>query len=352
MTLNINYGTSVISLPGGIREHLENAGAVEIKVLIALADSPELCKNIDSAENCAALADICGCGEDEINGAVAFWRGAGVLVADGQKSRKATKKATSEKPAESAPVAKVVEVAPSKPLSRKEELPHYTTDELTALLEERKEAKEYIDECQRIWGKMFNTHEINIILGLVDYLGLDWEYVMTLLMYVKKNQDEKGVKKSLHYVEKMAFSLYDENVFDISSLNAKLQSMDLLAQSESRLRAMFGMGERALTPKEKKCFSTWLYDYNYSLEIIELAYNAMIDAKGGVKLPYINSILANWNAEGLRTVADIQVAQEKFKAEQSPAAKKKNGKESGGSFETDDFFKAAVRRSFGDDFEG
>ncbi|MBE6694228.1 MAG: DnaD domain protein [Ruminococcaceae bacterium] len=352
MTLNINYGTSVISLPGGIREHLENAGAVEIKVLIALADSPELCKNIDSTENCAALADICGCGEDEINGAVAFWRGAGVLVADGQKSRKATKKATAEKPVEAKSAPKATEAAPPKPLSRKDELPHYTTDELTALLEERKEAKDYIDECQRIWGKMFNTHEINIILGLVDYLGLDWEYVLTLLMYVKKNQDEKGVKKSLHYVEKMAFSLYDENVFDIGSLNAKLQSMDLLAQSESRLRAMFGMGERALTPKEKKCFSTWLYEYKFDLEIIRLAYDITVDAKGKPSIAYMNSVLANWNAEGHATLDDIKAAQEKFKAEQNPVSKKKNGKESDGSFETDDFFKAAVRRSFGDDFEG
>jgi DnaD/phage-associated family protein len=170
-------------------------------------------------------------------------------------------------------------------------------------------------------------------------------------MYVKKNNGERGVKKSLHYVESMAFSLYEENVFDLGSLNAKLQSLELLAQAEGQLRTMFGMGERALTPKEKKSFSTWLYDYKYDLDIIRHAYEITVDAKGKPSIPYMNSVLANWNAAGLQTLAAINEAQEKFKAENSPEGKKKAAK-SEGSFETDDFFKAAVRRSFGDDFEG
>lgn len=361
MTLNINYGTSVLSLPGKVRDKLDSAGATELKVLIALADSPELCKDIDNAENVTALADICGCSEEEINGAVAFWRGAGILISDGHKSRKNAKKAPektevqteeqAETPIKTEKAEEKPRVRDSKPVSRKDELPHYTTDELTALLEERSEAKQYIDECQRIWGKIFNTHEVNIILGLVDYLGLDWDYVLALLMYVKKNNGERGVKRSLHYVESMAFSLYDENVFDIGALNAKLQSLEMLAQAESQLRTLFGMGERALTPKEKKSFATWLYEYRYDLDIIRLAYEITVDAKGKPSIPYMNSVLANWNAEGLSTLADIKKAQEKFKAENSPAAKKKTDK-TDGSFETDDFFRAAVRRSFGDDFEG
>lgn len=347
MALNINFGTSVIALPGKIRELLDNAGAVELKVLIALSDSPDLCRGVDSDETLMALADICGCEKEDISSAIAFWRGAGVLVADGQKSRKSTKNAVEPKADE--PEEKATEKAvpaSKKVVERRDELPHYTTEELITLLEERREDGQYINECQNIWGKMFNTHETNVILGLVDYLGLDWEYVLTLLMYVKKRQDDKGVKKSLHYVEKMAFSLYDEGVLDLAALNAKLQTFDGLAQSESRLRAMFGIGERAITPREKKFFSTWLYDYNFSMEIIELAYNITVDTKGKLSFPYMNSILADWDAKGLRTVAAIQEEQEKFKTEKSP--KKNNG----GSFETDDFFKAAVRRSFGDDFEG
>jgi DnaD/phage-associated family protein len=54
---------------------------------------------------------------------------------------------------------------------------------------------------------------------------------------------------------------------------------------------MFGLGSRNLTPREKKYFSAWLYEYKYSIEIIEMAYNIAVDTKGTPQINYINGIL-------------------------------------------------------------
>ena len=86
-------------------------------------------------------------------------------------------------------------------------MPSYTTSELTAILEKRKDAAQLIDECQRVIGKIFNPHEIGVVLGLQDYLGLEGEYILILFDHCSRMG-----KKSLQYIKKRAFTLYDEGI--------------------------------------------------------------------------------------------------------------------------------------------
>jgi DnaD/phage-associated family protein len=231
------------------------------------------------------------------------------------------------------------------------ELPRYTSAELADLLEARKDVNDFLRECQNVWGEMFNTHQTNTILGFVDYLGLEWDYILALLAFGVREQDKRGVKRSLRYVEKMAFDFYDEGITDLPALQEKICSLEKTAEVEGSLRRMFGMGERALTPTEKKKFSTWLYEYQYDLDIITRAFEVTVDAKGSPNLKYMDAVLANWNRDGLRTLADIENSEASFQARKAEKAGKKPAPDGQGSFNTDDFFAAAVRRSFGDDFD-
>jgi DnaD/phage-associated family protein len=125
-----------------------------------------------------------------------------------------------------------------------------------------------------------------------------------------------------------------------------------MEEVEGQLRRMFGMGERALTPTEKKKFSAWLYDYRYGMDVITRAFEVTVDAKGSPNLKYMDAVLSNWNRDGLRTISDVEAAEAKFQAEKTAKAsgnKIAEGRE--GSFNTDDFFAAAVRRSLGEDFD-
>ena len=243
------------------------------------------------------------------------------------------------------------ETTPTRKPRGEDRLPHYTSVELADLLESRKEVSDYLNECQNIWGKIFNTHESNIMLGFADYLGLEWDYVLTLLAFCAREQDKRGMKRSLRYVETLAFAFYDEGVTDLPSLQEKLRRIEQAAEVEGSLRRMFGMGERALTPAEKKKFSTWLYEYKYDLDIITRAFEVTVDAKGSPSLKYMDAVLANWNRDGLRTLADIDAAEERFQSQKTDRSGKSSPADGQSSFDTDDFFAAAVRRSFGEDFD-
>ena len=216
------------------------------------------------------------------------------------------------------------------------------------MLEEHPDTASYISESQNVWGKIFNTHEINILLGLVDYLGLDWDYVLILLSYCRRLSERRGSTKSLHYVETVAFGFYDEGICDAVSLQDKLRQMELMAETEGQLRSLFGMGSRALSTTEKRYFSTWLYDYGYGMDIIRRAYEITVDAIGEPKVKYTNSILSSWNSKGLKTLDAVNAFVEASDRERGKG-KGETARRVGSTFETDSFFAAALRRNFGDE---
>ncbi len=358
--LKIKYDTSALVLPGRVTEVMDRASLTDMKVLIALCAFPELCRDVGEESWLLRVAEASGCDTEGVTSALAFWRGAG-MISMSQQTKEREKKRKSETPvseiSEEKKVATPTDAAEDAPLSKpvklrpKAELPHYTTEQLTTLLEAHTETAGWLNECQRIFGKVFNTHEVNTMLGFVDYLGLDWEYVLGLLAYYVETQERRGLPRSIRGAEKMAFDFYDKGILTVSALQEEIRRLTLFAETEGKLRALFGMGERSLTPKEKKCFSTWLYEFSYGMDIIRLAYDVTVDAKGSPNISYMNSVLANWHKDDLRTPEAVKAADEAHRAASADRQSGKKKKEDAGqsSFVVDDFFAAAVRRSMGED---
>lgn len=339
MSFKINYGSAVGVFPTECAEQIKRASLCDMKVLWLLCAK--------GGKTC--VSDIClfvGQNEAEVVSSLEYWKSAGVICEAGESY------AITEKTEQADSVEQTVATADSKKekkISRADELPRYTSDQLSVILEENNALSDFIGECQRIMGKMFSYHEVNILIGLVDYLNLDFDYIMILLTYCVSHG-----KKTLHYVEKTAFGLYDSGVTGVEALSEELQRRERAATLEGRVRSLFGIGGRALTSKEKKEISSWVNDLGYDFEIIQKAYEVTADATGGASIHYANSVLERWNRENLRTVeqidgAHIQYTQEieqKKKAKTARAGKiDENSVNS--SFNTDEFFEAAIRRSLG-----
>lgn len=322
MKYRINYGDAVGVFPKSALDGIKRAGEGEVKILLCLC----ACEgNADEKK----LSKLSGVSADGVRDALAFWRGAGVIVS--ADAPVVLQEDTDEKESREVEVPKK---AVSKKLSRSEELPNYTSEELADILENRTETATLINECQNIMGKVFSVREINVLMGFVDYLSLDCEYIMILLTYCMSIG-----KKTLHYAEKLAFALYDEGICTAAELSEEIRRREFAAASEGKIRTMFGVGERALTSKEKKFIASWTGEMGYGLDIIERAYEETANTTGNASFAYANSILERWFSEGLRTLEEIEASYNK---------KKDEGKKSQGSFDTDSFFEAAVRRALGD----
>ena len=321
MKIQLRYEGEVAVLPAALLAHMDKASKKDLKVLLALA-----CEPLSRIDLIAAMAKIGGelsLTEREMDAALSFWRGTGIVLTD--EDGEATRPTT--------PVA--ADPQKQKPLVISDKgLPVYSGSELSEVLERRGELAALIDECQHTFGKIFNTKEVAVIAGLLDYLGLEGEYILLLLSHCVRME-----KKSLRYVEKMAISLHDEGIHDSHILEERLHRIEVMASATGKIRAMFGISSRALTAKEKTMIENWLCNMQYGDEILQKAYEITIDSIGKPSLPYANTILERWHAEGYRTIEDIDAAIAEYKQ------KKNEGK---GSFDTDEFFEAALKRTYGE----
>ena len=314
MKVELLYEKNVVVLPSSVMPKIDQATKRDLKILFVLASSPEKRESIERYS--AELAAAAGCSEQELYMSIAFWRGTGVLETD---DREAVETKTDKKPPEK-----------KKKVDLSDELPKYTTAELNVILSAQEEAALLVDESQRAFGKIFNPHEIGILLGLRDYFGFNSDYILILLDHCNRMG-----KKSLHYVKKRAFSLYDEGITDPEVLHEHLLRLEASATVEGEIRRMFGIRDRQLTDKEKKFIAKWTGEFAYPVEVIKKAYETTVDAIGKPSFAYANAIIERWYAAGLRDLAAIEAAD----SEKLPIE---------GSFDTNDFFESALRRSFGE----
>ena len=348
MALEIQYGNRVVVLPGKAVKAAGDAEKSDFAVLLTLLSDESLCTGYGQKGSVEAIAAASACTEDEVRAAIAFWRGAGVISVDGEKKKKAAEQPVKENAPAPVQVAPTQEVSGAVLLKKTDELPKYTTAELGNLLEARPDTAALLQECQNLFGKLFSTHEVNIVLGLTDYLGLDTEYVLILVTHYCQYCKAQDKKPSLRGLEKLAISLYDRGITDMDALQEELFRQEELQKTESKLRALFGIGARVLTAKEKRMFSDWLHTYKFDMEMITKAFEIGMDTAPDASVAYIDSILKRWNSENIRTVAEVEAEKA---ARDGKRARAGSTEKSGGSFDTDDFFDAAMRKSLGDHYD-
>ena len=305
------YGTRVAVVPVPADGSLwKNATRDQLALLLVLMAEGECTPDV--------LSEKSGVSGEDLEKALQYWVDAEILSVEGipcAAPKSGGSRATAKRP------------------DRAAELPHYNTDEAAKYLESHPTASNLIDCCQQELGKIFNTSEAEIVIGLLDYLSLDPEYILLLFAHSAK----RGMK-SLRYIEKMAIALHDAGIVTYDQLDLHLKKADRVSQVEYALRDLFGIGKRALIKRERDAFFRWVAEWEMPLDVITRAYEITVGSTGEPSVPYTNAILEKWHAKGLVTLEAV----EEEEAQRNPASPKGVM----GSFDTDDFFEAALKRSY------
>ena len=302
------YKNRILSLPAeAVGDRLNTASKDELKVLLAVFAEPEF-----EPSEMASRLDLT---ENAFRRALEPWIACGALICG-----------------DSAPVKSAS--APAKPrVSVHTTLPHYTAEEMASAAASTSGFSDLLDSCQQIFGKIFNTAETEMVIGLADHLRLDQDYILLLFTHAVEMD-----RKTVRYVEKMALSFYDRGITTYGGLEEEIARIQRSASLEVFIRSLFGFGSRALVTKEKKIIADWATKYDFSRELINHAYEITINNCKEPSFTYANAVLENWYKQGLTTVEDV----EKAVAEKNQTTVQKS------SFATDDFFEAALRRSYAD----
>ena len=327
-----NYKNSVAVIPSRVIDCINDATGDDMAVLIAaLRDGP----GFDPVLTCDEL----GIDEGTLFDALSFWEERGIISIRERGGRKRSER--------SVPFGKKNKTAPDKAEDKKKEsyyvaleTPSRTAEELAERLEANPNLKGWIDHLSKTLGKPLTRAQINTLVAQIDHMSLETEYVLLLSEHAKKI----GCN-SFHSIEKKMTEIYDKGINTYSALVEELAAIEKEHDFEGVVRKMFGIGQRSLTEKEKKIIRTWAVEWKVEEPLLKEAYEITVNATNEPSFPYANAVLENWRAHGVMTAEDAK----KFQSESSGKGRKKKGQSESGtlsSFDTDDFFEAALKRSY------
>lgn len=345
MKLNLMYGTGVIVLPGSVYPDRLPPDASYLHVLIAVCANPALLS--DTQMLYETVAAECRLPAAVVRNAVAYWMECGVLCeaegtsADGVKA-----------PSVSAADTDAADASTAQPDAEKKtprpSLPTYPAEEYARILTETDGLRDAIDECARIAGKMFSEHEIHQLAALHEAYGLDCEYLMLLFMYCKNILEKTAVS----YVVRTGLGLYDDGVRSAEALEAHIAAKERSRETEYQIRRLLGLGERALTAKEKEYIDAWSNTYSMPMDVITHAYEITVKNIDKPRMSYINKILSGWHENGIRTMEAVAAAEAEFEMKKTAGAKGGQENAAAGqpsaSYDLDTFLALAMNRSFED----
>lgn len=308
MTIDLCYGKQPFVVPSLTDEQLAAADADTLRLLLLLCSDRTLLSVTEKE-----LCDRLGVTKETLSRSLSVLTALGVLQYDGKDGASEVKPKTA-----------------TGKRTRVSELPSYTDAEFTAVLEKHTELSDLITEAQNALGKIFNISETKLFVGIAEEFGFDEEFLLILLDFCKKTD-----RKSMRYIEKLATSLYDGGIRTASALTEHFHRLEAQNKAQNKIRAIFGMGERALTGKEKEFIAKWTENYGFGFDMIEKAYEITVNATSKPSMSYTNKVLESWYTQGIKTVEDLE-----------RDTKKTDSGKSGMSFDVDDFFKAALDRSY------
>lgn len=284
----------LIIMPRSILEKASRADRNELRLLLWLYAG-----NIfDASEAAAAL----GMTETEADSAATYWKGAGVLTEQEQKK-------TSAAPNDRRPV--------------------YDADVISNAIEKNADFGSLCEQFSQLTGKMLNRTDYNTLFYLFDYCSLSCAYIITVVHYCISIG-----KKDMRYIQGTLLSMYDSGVDTMEKLDRHLSERQRVNSETRRLRTLCGMGDRALTAKEKEYFERWFAEWNMPFETVKLAYERSVDATAKVSFAYMNKVLETWHQKGLYTAEQV-----------IEGDKKPEPVTAGASFDSDEFFMAALSKT-------
>ncbi len=201
---------------------------------------------------------------------------------------------------------------PRKTMIPTGERPNYTEKDVLEAMEGDVDFRSLYGEVQRVLNKPLNTEELKILLGFIRYLGLSPDVISVLVHYCKDRQRQKGLGRapSLRMIEKEAFAWAEKGIDTIEEAAAYIQGRNAFNTRMEHIRHLVQIRGRWLTPAEERYAQSWS-DMGFEDEAIQMAYEKTCINTGGLKWPYMNSILKRWHEAGLHTAEQIRTGDQK-----------------------------------------
>lgn len=322
MEYQINFGFHAFSVPSAVVDNLLRlANENHLKVLLYLLRNP------DKYFSHAQIAAFLRIPEESVSEAFNFWSSVNILEEKSLEGKQLELLSIPEpeKPSESVPKPAVS--TPKKlsdPFSNPNSfMPTFTSELITS----SPELKKLIRKAEDYYRPYVNQVQANSLAWMLFYLELPEEVILTLLHYCSETN-----RMRQQYINKIAISWYEENIFTLEQAEAKVQELMEAFTYQNFIMHVFSL-QATPTTSQIKFIEQW-QKFGFSEELLKYARDLSVEATGKVNFKYIDSILTEWHEN---QVTELKVAEKKHDEYiQQYIRKKKKGRKKKTDFYDDD----------------
>jgi len=289
--------SAVFTVPCSVcDEHLKFSSEIQLKVLLCFI------RNMNSGVDAPFIAELLGVPESEVQDALDYWTQLEILLSDKKTVE------TSKKHSEAV-------VRGEKP----------TRTDVARRGAEDKKIAFLLREAQLKFGRILKSNESSTLVWLYDDLGMEVSVILMIIQYAVDDG-----RKNIGYIEKTAVDWNNRGITTVVAAEKELIEAARRKTAWSLVQAVFGMERRLSSAKEAQYADCWVNEWGFSRELLKAAYDACVDSKAKLSIPYVNKILEDWHKAEVQTVADV----EKLKGNN----KKTQGKKTSGATYDIDLF--------------
>ncbi len=192
------------------------------------------------------------------------------------------------------------------------ERPNYTERDVYDAMDSDLDFRSLYGEVQRVLGKALNTEELKILLGFTRYLGLSPDVISVLITYCRERSRQRGSHRSpsLRTIEKEAYEWAERGIDSMEDAAAYIQARNVYNSRMAHIKHLLQIRDRRLTQAEERYAQSWA-EMGFDDGAIALAYEKTCINTGGLKWPYLHSILKRWHEAGWHTAEEVQAGDKK-----------------------------------------
>lgn len=188
------------------------------------------------------------------------------------------------------------------------ELPQYTAEDIASRMLSDAPMQTVRREAEQLYGRKLTTPEMNMLLGLRDYLGLPADVLMELIHYVfQEYRAERGHAgtPTMRRIEKEAYEWANQEIHTTAQAEDYLRRRQARRELAQQVLEVLQIHDRAPSRTERGYITSWL-DMGFGTDAIAEAYDRTVVATGARKWAYLNRILMSWHEKGLHTPEEIE----------------------------------------------
>ncbi len=196
---------------------------------------------------------------------------------------------------------------PQEPLPRTE-LPPVSAEDIVRRAETDGAFKDLVSEAERALGRVLSSHDLEVLFGIYDHLGLPADVIMLLLHHcIEEYQTRNGPGRmpTMRAVEKEAWFWAEQEILNLDAAEEHLRLCRQRREASAQVKEALQIRGRDLTPTERKYVESWLA-LGFGTEAIAVAYDRTVSRTGRLAWKYMDTILQSWSQKGLMTPGAIE----------------------------------------------